>query len=605
MGDTQRMQLIGTVAVLALVVAGCHSSGGGKHRTATPTTTSAPANTATATVGAATATATVTRTNTAGQSPSATPTVTPDPSCEVGPIDTTVGVVCGTSAAVSGTPVRAFLGIPFAESTGGENRWEAPIAKARMTTRFQATQFGDICPQVNSLPIALPQSEDCLSINVWTPADAAAGADLPVMVFVYGGSFLNGSSAIPVYDGAYLSATQDVVVVTLNYRVGALGFLGGVQGLDGNYGMLDQQLALQWVQDNIEAFGGDPLQVLLFGESAGAISVGLHLLSIPSSEGLFSAALMESNPLALPLKSPAQATAFGTCFEMLLGCSSSGISCLRSKSTAEILAAQTAPALLLEGLTAGFSGFLVWAPTLDGTLITQQPLIGAAAGLPKPILIGTNADEGTLFVYAALKELGQTTLPAALYETLLVGLFGTTASAEILQDYPAVTGDNAPVLSQVATDYLFFCPSRQLANAGVSPAYAYEFTQVSNFNIWPDTPQCADQVCHAAEVPYVFHTATNILQMFTPPEEALSQAMASYWGAFSRDGHDPNNGGATRPAWPEFSGFNYLDLGTPIAPVVDPPHHCDLWDEIGYEIITPVLELNSQCAALPTPTPTP
>ena len=160
------------------------------------------------------------------------------------------------------------------------------------------------------------------------------------MVFVYGGSFLDGSSAIPLYDGAYLSATQNVVVVTFNYRVGALGFLAGVEGLAGNYGLLDQQLALQWVADNIGAFGGDRFQVMLFGESAGAMSVGLHLLSIPSSEGFFAAALMESNPLALPLKSPAQATEFGTCLQMLLACPSGDLACLRGKPAAEIVAAQ-------------------------------------------------------------------------------------------------------------------------------------------------------------------------------------------------------------------------------------------------------------------------
>jgi carboxylesterase type B len=431
------------VLALAIVQAGCDGGGGGRNRpTVTPTAVATATRTATASGRPATATASAppTATRTASESPTPTATNTPDPSCPVGPITTSVGVVCGITATVSGTPVRAFLGIPFAEDTGGENRWKAPVPKTPLPTRFQATQFGDSCPQVDPLPVPLPQSEDCLSINVWTPEGAGPGADLPVMVFVYGGSFLNGSSAIPLYDGAYLSATQNVVVVTFNYRVGALGFLAGVEGLTGNYSLLDQQLALQWVADNIRAFGGDRLQVLLFGQSAGAISVGLHLLSIPSSEGFFAAALTESNPLALPLKSPAQAAEFGTCLQMLLACPSGDLACLRAKSAADIVAAQSAEVLTFEGLAQGFSGFLVWAPVLDGTLITQQPLAGASAGLPKPLLLGTNLDEGTLFIYSALQELNLPVLPAGLYETIVRDLFGMIDAMQILQVYPAVTG---------------------------------------------------------------------------------------------------------------------------------------------------------------------
>jgi carboxylesterase type B len=515
-------------------------------------------------------------------------------------------VLCGTTETIGSTVVHAFLGVPFAESTGGENRWEAPVPKARATERIQATQFGDICPQIPDNPLPLPpQSEDCLSINVWVPAGTPANAKLPVMVFVYGGSFLNGASAIPVYDGAYLSATQNVVLVTLNYRVGALGFLAGIEGLAGNFGLQDQQLAMQWVQDNIAKFGGDKSNVLLFGESAGAMSVGLHLLSIPSSEGLFASALMESNPLSLPYKSVAQASKPGQCLQEMLECTD--LACMRSKPFEQIVSIQSDPQILLQGLLNGFAGFLVWAPAVDGTLVTQQPFGDIASGLPKPTLIGTNLDEGTLFVYSALKALGLTTLTGDEYQALLGLLFSPADTAEILAVYPPVSGDNAPLLSQVATDYIFFCSSRHLAAAGVSPVFAYEFTQVSNFNIWPDVPQCADQVCHGAEVPYVFHTASNIGATFTPAEEALSQAMASYWSGFSRPGSNPNNGGTSRPNWPAFPGFNYLNLGTPISSEVDPPHNCSLWDEIGYEVVSPAVQITVQATCVPpkTPTPTP
>lgn len=558
-----------------LIEAGCDGGGHNHRPTATPTGAIGTA-TATATGGATTPTPTAT----AGF------TATVDPNCPVGPVSTSVGDVCGKGTTVGAMSVRVFLGIPFAEDTGGANRWQPPIPKARATGRIQATEFGPICPQDPETGGLPPQSEDCLSINVWTPSGAAAGADLPVMVFIYGGSFDKGASAVPLYDGSYISATQNVVVVTFNYRVGALGFLAGVDGLAGNYGLRDQQLALQWVADNVQAFGGDPAQVMLFGESAGAMSVGLHLLSIPSSEGLFVSALMESNPFGLPYKTQAEATEFGTCFQAVLGCEAGGLDCMRGKSAADIVDAQSNPLLVVSALFKGLPGFVLWAPSIDGTLVTQQPIAGLGAGLPKPTLLGTNKNEGTLFVYSALQALGLTTLPAEAYHDILVVLFGEANTASIEQVYPPVSGDNAPVLDQVTTDYLFFCANRHVAAAGVSPVYAYEFTQLSNFNIWPNVPECAEQVCHAAELPYVFHSASNIGATFTPAEDMLSQTMVAYWAAFSREGADPNNGGPSRPQWPAFAGFNYLILGTPISTAVDPPHNCSLWDQIGYEVLT-------------------
>jgi carboxylesterase type B len=589
--------------VFGLALPGC-SGGGGKHGP-TPTTTpvatasstatrsATPSGTATSTASA-TAVATRTATATASVPPSATPTVTPTATvgCAAGPVQTTIGAVCGTVAAVAGTTVDAFLGIPFAEDTGGDNRWEPPVPKAMMQGTFQATKFGPICPQPQSEsggPV-LPQSEDCLSVNVWVPASATPSSALPVMAFIYGGSFLQGSSALPVYDAAYLSGSQGVVVVTLNYRVGALGFFAGVHDLPGNYGLLDQQLALKWVRDNIGAFGGDATRLMLFGESAGAMSVGLHLLSVPSSADLFTAALMESNPFGLPYKGLDLATEIGTAFEKLLKCipengtpSPQSLACMRALPAATIVDNQEDKSLVEQGLLLGFQGLLLWAPVVDGTLVTKQPPAGAAGGLPKPTLLGTNKDEGTLFIYSALQILNLQTVTEQEYKAVLEVLFGQDNVDAILQDYPAVSGDNAPVLSQVANDYLFFCSNQFVGSAGGEPAYGYLFTQPTHFNIWPNVPQCAAPVvCHFAEVPYVFNTATNIGESFNAEEQAVSNAMLAYWSGFSRSGNDPNTGGESRPTWPTFSDFTYLDLGTPISTVVDPPHNCGLWNDIGY-----------------------
>lgn len=596
-----RLLSIGLVgALVGLTLPGC--SDGDSHRRPTPTTTpvatasstrtatAAPSTTATPTASA-TAVATQTATPTASSPPTATPTATPA-DCAVGPVQTTIGVVCGTVAAVAGTTVDAYLGIPYAEDTGGDNRWNPPVPQAMLQETFQATHFGPICPQtVEAGEPVLPQSEDCLSVNVWAPSGTTPTANLPVMVFIYGGSFLGGASAVPIYDPAHLSASQDVVVVTLNYRVGALAFLAGVHDLPGNYGLRDQQLALAWVRDNIAAFGGDKTRVMLFGESAGAMSVGLHLLSMPSSAELFSAALMESNPFGLPYKNMEVATGIGTAFEKVAGClamdgtpSAESLACMRALPAATIVAKQEDMSLVEQGLLLGFNGLLLWAPVIDGTLVTREPPAAAAAGgLPKPTLLGTNRDEGIVFIVTALQELMLDAVTEQEYRSVLSLLFGPTKVDAILQDYPASSGDNTDVLSQVANDYLFFCSNRFVANAGGGPVYSYLFTQPSHFNVWPMIPQCAaPAVCHFAEVPYVFNTVATLGTSFTPAEQVVSNAMLAYWSGFSRPGNNPNTGGESRPTWPTFSGFTYLELATPIATVVDPPHNCGLWDSIGY-----------------------
>jgi carboxylesterase type B len=524
--------------------------------------------------------------------------------CSAPDVSTQAGTVCGRTAEVNHQPVYAYLGIPYAETTAGANRFEPPVPKAPWPGTLKATAFGPICPQ--NKPISSgPQSEDCLSVNVWSPARTALGkqipsqdsSPLPVLVFIYGGAFVEGSSAVPLYagssqplyDGAYLAKTQNLVVVTFNYRLGALGFLSGVAGRTGNYGLLDQQLALKWVHDNIRAFGGDPRQVALAGESAGAMSVGLHLLSVPSSAPLFAAAIMESNPFGLPYRTPKQAKGQGKLYLVAVGCDSSAdkLSCLRKKPVSKLLAAQKKRLLGLTVLRQKLADFLSWGPVVDRDLVTSQPMAAALQeGLSKPTLMGTNANEGTIFVAGPEAKF----LDPLAYRTLVRTLFGRDRYATISAKYPpGPKSNNTDQLIDICTDYIFNCSNRAVARGAKAPVYYYQFTHISSFNLHPDYPRCAGESCHGDELPFVFHTASGKMS-FTPAEEQLSARMADYWGSFVHS-HNPNAVDSASASWPEFNPQGqYLQLDVLPAVKAMDPKTCTFWDGLGYPLGYPVEE---------------
>jgi carboxylesterase type B len=527
---------------------------------------------------------------------------TSDSSCPTGEVDTTVGKVCGIVEPVAdlSADADAFLGIPFAESTGGANRFQPPVPKARMSGVFAATEVGPACPQDLNPPYgATSISEDCLTVNVFRPTGTDEGDDLPVLLWIYGGSFTSGANQYPVYNGGYVAAKENVIVVALNYRVGALGFLAGVDGLTGNYGLKDQQLAMHWVQDNIARFGGDPDRVTIYGESAGAMSVGLHTLSIPSSVGLFRAGIQNSNPLGVPYKSLAQAVPAGATFAAAVGCGGQGLACLQQVSVEEILKEQTAVSLqLLSLLGSRLAGFLVFAPNVDGEFVVADPTVVATqSGVNLPTIMGTNAADGTVFVAAILSELGQTELKEATYLTVLALLFGADNVPAIVERYgSSPTGDNAPYLSNVTTDYLFGCANRYVAMRALEPAYVYRFDETS-LNVWTDVPACIGQACHADDVPFTFHADKLLNYDFTPEQLALSDAMVGYWTSFAET-LDPNGDG--RRAWPLFTpdGLQYMLLDTPLGTAVNPVANCEFWDGIGYEIDTPVKAMVTRAEAV-------
>jgi carboxylesterase type B len=414
------------------------------------------------------------------------------------------------------------------------------------------------------------------------------------MAFIHGGAFVLGASRAGSLDGRRLAARGPVVVVSFNYRLGALGFLAGVESLEGNYGLRDQQLALAWVRDNVRAFHGDPARVTLFGESAGAMSTGLHLIS-PPSHGLFRAAILESNPYGLPYKRPREAERLGTLLRDLLGCLLGGLDCMRRASVQAIVEHQFSATLTLSGLLEGLSGELVWAPVVDGHLIPRQP---NSAGAPVPIIIGTNRDEGEAFLggFRIKLPFAPREIPRLEYEALLHVLFPSPIVDRIATHprYAPGSGDNTESLARLLTDYVFSCASRHVMNGARHAVFAYQFAHVPSFDVWPGVPLCAPgtgRVCHSFELPFVFGNPVNVLvatappdpsRRFSPPDQTVADALTAYWTHFART-LDPNHAGA--PPWPRYRPDNpvRLVIDSTMAPSRDFSENCTFWDSVGYD----------------------
>lgn len=445
-----------------------------------------------------------------------------------------------------GGPVHAFLGIPYAAPPVGELRWRAPQRVTPWRDERPALQFGDDFPQApNTLLRAARRSEDCLYLNVWTPADASPGS-LPVLVWLHGGGFVAGSGSDVRCDGAAFAAAG-AVVVTLNYRSGLFGFFAhpslsnrSPSGTSGNYGLLDQIAALQWVRDNITAFGGAPERVSLFGVSAGSASIAL-LLTCPQARGLFQRAMLHSPGTCRPLASLADAEAAG----LRLG---DDIDALR-RLDANALFAKTP---LLVPAMRGLTTPRVLRPIRDGWLVPQDELAAFDAGRfqPMPLLLGTNEDEGTKLTAS------WTVTTRADYDALLASSFGPLA-AQAAALYPA--DDDAGVRARVGElfgDTQFNYGTWRLgcasADAG-QPTYRYVFRR--------RRPGLADGPHHGDEVAYVFDTLD--LQRaqggfdVDDTDRAVAAAMHGAWLRFAQTG-DPNGGDL--PTWPRLDRQGQVHL---------------------------------------------
>jgi para-nitrobenzyl esterase len=421
--------------------------------------------------------------------------------------------------------VRAFLAIPYAAPPVGDLRWRPPQPPAAWTGTLDATKLGSACAQTRIRDQGVAGSENCLFLNIYTPD--TPDKSLPVMVWIHGGTFVVGSGA--QYDGHELAERGHLIVVTINYRLGPLGFLANrsLDGADpghlsGNYGLLDQQAALRWVKVNIEPFGGDPGRVTVAGESAGAISIGLQLVS-PAAAGLFERAILESGPF-LRLPTLAQAQTRGDQFAAQLGCS--GAACMRSKSTAEVLNAIPASPISV--------GPPVWFPVVDGHLIPSQPADAIAAGHLNrvPVINGSNHDEGTLFAAFGGKALSVQEFTAAM-QSRFGGNAQRVLAAYPLADYPSPTQASAAGFG----DVFFSCrilQAGELLSAWV-PVYQYEFDDPNPPNVFTPHPPFPFGAYHGSEIQYVLGSILT-KSIATPAQRALAESMMGYWINFISTG---------------------------------------------------------------------
>ena len=430
-------------------------------------------------------------------------------------------VVRTTAGAVSSTEISdgivAFKGIPYAAPPVGLLRWRPPQPPAPWSGTRDANHFGDDCMQTPYvIPTGQKASEDCLTVSLWT-TPSYRKSHRPVMVFIYGGAFIGGSAAYPLYDGAKL-AREGVVVVGFNYRVGIFGFLAhpqlsaeSPQHASGNYGLLDQIAALRWVKANIEAFGGDPGRITVFGESAGAVSIAV-LMTSPLANGLFEQAILQS-PTLPPLASLADAEKAGTAV-------GPQIAALRQLSAAELLAHNDSFFPRSNEATVRLTAFP--APIVDGYLLREQPRAVFEKGRSNavPMIVGVNADEGRMF-----------------------------------------SGEGASAATSAAVGDATFVESARWIARGASQhqtkTFAYVFTRSVHGGPLPPT--------HSEELPFMFGSLEQPSFIKHPTATAddlrLSELMMRTWARFAATG-DPNGPGL--PKWPHYERTTdpYLEFGT-------------------------------------------
>eukprot|EP01006_Ploeotia_vitrea_P009651 TRINITY_DN2343_c0_g1_i1.p1 TRINITY_DN2343_c0_g1~~TRINITY_DN2343_c0_g1_i1.p1 ORF type:complete len:617 (+),score=273.68 TRINITY_DN2343_c0_g1_i1:3-1853(+) len=536
-------------------------------------------------------------------------------------VRTTSGSVQGHAANAAGT-VEKFLGIPFALPPVGHRRFRSPqlYHPPPNAPVLNGSAFSPQCVQSKFGVVDPKGSEDCLYLNVWRPADAEPGQLLPVVIWIYGGSFMRGTASNTDYDPTRLVARHgNVIYVSLNYRVGPFGWAQipllsrtSPSGSSGNLGLEDQRLAMVWVRRNIAKFGGNPHHVTIQGESAGGISVCMHIVS-PLSAGLFHQAISESGPCD-SIASADQADAAGSAFIAKTNCSkldkdADVVSCLQSLPVMDVyLAANTSGGIIDFGPTA-------FGPSVDGYNIPRQPFVMLAEDdfNKVPYLLGSNDNEMSIFTLGRPEWLG---VNKDTWPTLAKELSNNDERIMAYYDPANLGGSYLESLILLISDRVFICGQRRLArhlSRVGQPVYYYSFNRAPANGIVQLHPFLG--AFHFAEVPFVFGNVPQhqgLVTKFTADEAVLSQNMQDYWLRFASAG-SPNSrvdGGTAPKLWPRYTYANDANINldvkiTESTKLYD--EQCDLWDEQLERMFNTKLPVptdnGGSCNCNPTPPP--
>ena len=489
-----------------------------------------------------------------------------------------------------------FLGVPFGLSTAGNRRWKSPVpASPWAPAVLDATVAPAVCSQINNAG-QLVGSEDCLKLNVWTP-DTAPPHPSPVIVWFHTGGFAQTSANFAAHNGRRVAEETGAIIVAPNYRLGPFGFLAHAalsaedpaHPSSGNYGLLDQRAALDWVRNHIAAFGGDPDNVTIAGTSAGSQSVSLHLVS-PGSQGLFHRAIMESGIASYRWRSTDEAQAQGRDFAAAVGCQDPAlvVACLRGTLRDVVLRAlPTGQDQVVE------TRRVQWGPVVDGVEVPDQPRLLFEAGVFNrvPVIIGTNRDEGWPFVDRSFPS----SLTAEQYEAAVSTEFGADAPA-VLDRYPAADfASPKEALARLIGDVEYVCEARRVARAierTKTRVYRYSFE-------YEVPPVAQNHVIHGLESNLVFGNTFGAPSNYQlgPEDVVLFRAIAGYWTRFASTGN-PNVEDDTVTHWPAMtmpsgngrgSDKYFIFDATPHAGLRLRERECDFWEPFNFRSTTGVV----------------
>ncbi|XP_035206450.1 acetylcholinesterase-like, partial [Stegodyphus dumicola] len=493
---------------------------------------------------------------------------------DAGPlVETSTGSIVGKYVKVFDTDVASFLGIPFAEPPVADKRFLKTDPIAPWDGLLKATKMPPPCIQYSSrnfgwIP-ASEASENCLFLNIWTPVACCSNPSgrFPVLVWIYGGGFYSGSTDIDAYDGSIMASYGNAIIVSINYRVGIFGFLNdGTDDAPGNSGMHDQLLALKWIQKNIQYFGGDPQSITLFGESAGSMSIGLHMIS-PMSKDLFHRAILQSGaPYNLAVTDSRAIAQFKLkAFGEAVGCISDSsteeysasqvLACIKSKDSLELAKAEN-------NFTSKFPSFFI--PTHGDEFLPKSPveMLESGSFQDVDVLIGNNQNEGSVFLSYIIPELfpldAKPPVSKEIAEKIVIKLFEKIPNFpadEIFQYYfqHIPEEDTDAIVKAIADsfgDFVFVCPTLFFAEK-IKNVYAYWNTHRSlrsNFADWLG-------VTHFDEVPFVFGEPILDTYNYTPEDSRYSADLIRKWVSFARSGNPLGEEGS-KLNWPKFTAEN-------------------------------------------------